>query len=72
MARLFTSQSSTATVEMQITKEDLQRTISMQFWSLGESNILVRILQPQEDAGTAILKVRQQNMDLSAEIEPHG
>ena len=56
VAQLFTSQSSTATVEMQITKEDLQRTISMQFWSRGEWNILVRILQPQEDAGTAVLK----------------
>jgi Outer membrane lipoprotein-sorting protein len=29
----------------------------MQFWSLGESNILIRIRRPQEDAGTAILKV---------------
>ena len=54
--RLYTSQSSIATVEMQITKEDLQRKISMQLWSLGESNILVRIRSPQEDAGTAILK----------------
>lgn len=54
---LFISQSSIATVEMQITREDWQRKISMQFWSLGESNILVRILGPQEDAGTAILKV---------------
>jgi outer membrane lipoprotein-sorting protein len=57
VARLFISQSSVATVEMQITKEDWQRKISMQFWSLGESNILVRIHRPQEDAGTAILKV---------------
>jgi outer membrane lipoprotein-sorting protein len=57
VARLFVSQSSIATVEMQITREDWQRKISMQFWSLGESNILVRILSPQEDAGTAILKV---------------
>ncbi|MGD1020138.1 MAG: outer membrane lipoprotein-sorting protein [Verrucomicrobiia bacterium] len=57
MGRLFISQSSIATVEMQITREDWQRKISMQFWSLGESNILVRILSPQEDAGTAILKV---------------
>jgi outer membrane lipoprotein-sorting protein len=57
VARLFTSQSSIATVEMQITKPDFQRTISMQFWSVGESKILVRIRQPQEDAGTAILKV---------------
>ncbi len=57
VARLFTSQSSTATVDMQIIKADSQRRISMQFWSVGESKILVRILQPPEDAGTAILKV---------------
>ncbi|MGB6484770.1 MAG: outer membrane lipoprotein-sorting protein [Candidatus Acidiferrales bacterium] len=57
IARLFTSQSTIATVEMQITKEDLQRKITMQFWSVGESNILLRIRQPPEDAGTAILKV---------------
>jgi outer membrane lipoprotein-sorting protein len=56
-ARLFASHSSIATVEMQISKEDLQRTISMQFWSVGDANILVRILRPPEDAGTAILKV---------------
>jgi outer membrane lipoprotein-sorting protein len=57
VARLFISKSSIATVEMEVTKEDFQRKISMQFWSLGESNILVRIRSPQEDAGTAILKV---------------
>jgi hypothetical protein len=57
VARLFTSQSSIATVDMQITKPDFQRKISMQFWSVGESKILVRIRQPPEDAGTAILKV---------------
>jgi outer membrane lipoprotein-sorting protein len=56
VARLFVSQSCIATMEMQITKTDWQRTISMQFWSQGESNILVRIRQPPEDAGTAILK----------------
>lgn len=56
-ARLFVSQSSIATVNMQITKENSQRTISMQLWSLDESKILVRIRQPPEDAGTAILKV---------------
>ena len=57
VGRLFISQSCIATVEMQITKEDWQRKISMQIWSLGESNVLVRIRRPQEDAGTAILKV---------------
>jgi outer membrane lipoprotein-sorting protein len=57
VARLFISQSSIATVDMQITREDFQRKISMQFWSRGESNILIRVRSPQEDAGTAILKV---------------
>jgi outer membrane lipoprotein-sorting protein len=56
-ARLFVAQSSVASVDMQITKKDFQRTISMQLWSSGESKILVRIRQPPEDAGTAILKV---------------
>jgi outer membrane lipoprotein-sorting protein len=56
-ARLYIGKSSIATAEMQITKPDFQRTITMQFWSLGESKILVRIRQPPEDAGTAILKV---------------
>lgn len=57
VGRLFVSRSSIASVEMEITKDDFQRKISMQFWSLGESNILVRIRRPPEDAGTAILKV---------------
>jgi outer membrane lipoprotein-sorting protein len=60
VARLYISQSSIATVEMQITKENWHRKILMQFWSLGESNILVRVRRPQEDAGTAILKVGNQ------------
>jgi outer membrane lipoprotein-sorting protein len=57
VAGLFVSKSCIATVEMQIVKEDWQRKIWMQFWSLGEANMLVRIFQPPEDAGTAILKV---------------
>jgi outer membrane lipoprotein-sorting protein len=57
VARQFISQSSVATVKMQVTKEDSQREISLQYWSLGESKILVRVHQPQRDAGTAILKI---------------
>jgi outer membrane lipoprotein-sorting protein len=57
VSRLFISKSSTATVEMQINKTDLQRKITMQFWSVDESHILIRVRSPQEDAGTAILKV---------------
>jgi outer membrane lipoprotein-sorting protein len=57
VARLFTSQSSIATMVMQIITADVNRTISMQVWSLGQSKILIRVSQPQEDAGTAILKL---------------
>lgn len=57
VARLFVSKSCIATVEMQIVKEDWKREIWMKFWSLGDRDILVRITQPPEDAGTAILKV---------------
>jgi len=56
VSRLFVSQSTIATMEMQITKRGRQRKISMDFWSLDESDILLRIRSPQEDAGTAILK----------------
>ena len=72
VARLFSSQSSIATVEMQITNPNFQRKISMQFWSVGESKILVRIRQPPEDTGTAILKVGEQRVDVFTEGEPHG
>ena len=50
-------QSCIATIEMEIVKTDWQRKISMQFWALGGKKFLIRILQPKEDAGTAILKV---------------
>lgn len=56
VARLFSSNSSIATVEMQITNENWQRTISVQIWSLGDK-IRVRISSPREDAGTGVLKV---------------
>ena len=60
VARLYVSRSTIATMAMRIVKKDKQRNVSMQFWSLGESKILVRILLPREDAGTAILKVGDQ------------
>lgn len=57
MARLFSSKSSIATVTMQISNENGQRNLSMKIWSLGADNVLLRIDGPQEDAGTAVLKV---------------
>jgi outer membrane lipoprotein-sorting protein len=55
VASLFSSKSSIATVKMQIFNEDGQRNLSMQIWSLGDK-VLVRITNPQDQAGTAILK----------------
>jgi outer membrane lipoprotein-sorting protein len=54
--RLFNSRSSIATVKMQISSEDGQRNLSMKIWSLGDK-VLVRINSPQDESGTAILKV---------------
>ena len=41
---------------MQVSNEDGQRNLTMKIWSLGEK-VLVRIDGPQDQAGTAILKV---------------
>jgi outer membrane lipoprotein-sorting protein len=57
VARLSSSKSSIATVEMQITNENWQRNISVQIWSRGEDKLRVRIGSPPEDAGTGVLKV---------------
>lgn len=56
VARLFSSKSSIATVEMQITTENWQRNLSMKIWSLGAENVLVRLDSPPEEAGTVTLK----------------
>lgn len=56
VARLFSSKSSIATVRMQISNEDGQHSLLMQIWSLGEK-VLVRVNSPQDEAGSAILKV---------------
>jgi outer membrane lipoprotein-sorting protein len=55
VASLFSSKSSIATVKMQISNEDGQRDLSMKIWSLGDK-VLVVITNPQDEAGTAILK----------------
>lgn len=60
VARLFVSRSSIATVVMEISKEGERRTIVMQLWTLGQRYVLARIAQPQEDAGTAVLKIDNQ------------
>lgn len=57
VARLFSSKSSIATVEMQIATENWQRDLSMKIWALGAENVLVRLDSPPEEAGTVTLKV---------------
>lgn len=55
--RLLRDTSSVGTVTMHISTANWQRNLSMQIWSLGTENSLVRITSPQKEAGTATLKV---------------
>jgi len=50
-------ESSITTIEMQVKTARYERTMSMQAWSRGEENSLIRILSPAKDAGTTTLKV---------------
>lgn len=56
VAHLFSGKSSIATLQMQIVGENGQRELTMKIWTQGE-NALVRIISPEKDAGTAILKI---------------
>jgi outer membrane lipoprotein-sorting protein len=55
--RMLRGKSSIGAVTMQISTAHWQRTLSMQIWSLGAENALVRVTQPEKEAGTATLKV---------------
>jgi outer membrane lipoprotein-sorting protein len=57
MDELYRSNSSTATVEMEITTPYWQRTLKMDFWSLGMKKTFIRILAPKKEHGTATLRV---------------
>lgn len=56
VVRLFSGKSSIATLQMQIFGENGQRDLTMKIWTQGD-DALVRIISPQKDAGTAILKI---------------
>jgi hypothetical protein len=56
VARLFSGKSSIATLQMHIFGENGQRDLTMKIWTQG-NNALVRIINPEKDAGTAILKI---------------
>jgi len=55
--QLLRGKSSVGTVTMQISTANWQRTLSMQIWSLGSENALIRVTKPEKEAGTATLKV---------------
>lgn len=56
VARLYSSKSSIAMLQMQISGENGTRDLSMKIWTQGE-NAFVRIIRPEKEAGTAILKI---------------
>lgn len=56
MDELFRSQSSIATMKMQIITPNWQRTLAMQSWTLGMSDTFIRVLSPKKDRGVATLK----------------
>ncbi len=55
--RLLRGESSIGAVTMEISTANWRRTLSMQIWSRGTENALVRINKPEKEAGTATLKV---------------
>ncbi len=55
--RMMRGDSSQGTITMQIVTENWQRSLTMQVWSQGTENTLVRIEKPKKEAGTATLKV---------------
>jgi outer membrane lipoprotein-sorting protein len=55
--QLLRGDSSQGTLTMQIVTENWQRSLTMQVWSQGTENSLVRIEKPRKEAGTATLKV---------------
>ena len=55
--QLLRGDSSQGTLTMQIVTENWQRSLTMQVWSQGTENSLVRIEKPRKEAGMATLKV---------------
>ena len=56
MDELFRSQSSIATMKMQIITPNWQRTLEMQSWTLGMDDTFIRVLSPKKDRGVATLQ----------------
>jgi outer membrane lipoprotein-sorting protein len=54
---LYRSDSSSASVEMEITTPHWSRTLKMDMWSLGMKKTFIRILAPKKEKGIATLRV---------------
>ena len=57
MDELYRSQSSTATVEMEIITPHWKRTLKMNIWSIGMDKTFIRILSPKKESGIATLRL---------------
>jgi outer membrane lipoprotein-sorting protein len=57
VASLLVAKSSIATITMQISNDNGQHDLSMKVWSAGGEDVLLRILTPQAEANTAVLKI---------------
>lgn len=57
ISNLLVAKSSIATLTMQISNETGKHDLSMKLWSAGGKDVLLRILTPQTEAKTAVLKM---------------
>jgi outer membrane lipoprotein-sorting protein len=57
ISHLLIAKSSIATLTMQITNESGEHDLLMKIWSAGGEDVLLRILTPQTEANTAVLKI---------------
>ena len=57
---LYRSDSSHATMEMEIVTENWERTTVMEVWSRGTYDTLIKILSPRKDKGIKTLKLGNQ------------
>ena len=58
--RLYRSDSSHATMEMEIVSENWERTTVMKVWKRGINDTLIKILSPRKDKGIKTLKLSNQ------------
>ena len=55
--RLYRSDRSYASIEMEVVTPDWRRTLAMDFWTEGQDKTFIRVSAPARDAGTATLRL---------------